>query len=56
MRVTLYHFTSTLPDNVDVLLVGPLGQKYVLMADAGGSTPITGQGVSRSLSEIHAKS
>jgi hypothetical protein len=45
MRLTLYHFTANTPDNVDVLLVGPLGQKYILAADAGGSTPITGQGV-----------
>jgi Carboxypeptidase regulatory-like domain len=29
-----------LPDNLDVLLVGPLGQKFVLMGDAGGATAI----------------
>ena len=45
MRLTLYDLTATIPDNVDVLLVGPLGQKFILMADAGGSTPIAGQGV-----------
>jgi hypothetical protein len=40
IRVTLYDFWHELPDNVDVLLVGPLGQKYVLMGDAGGAIPI----------------
>ena len=28
----LYH---VLPDNLDALLVGPLGQKFILMGDAG---------------------
>jgi hypothetical protein len=41
MRVTLYDLTSEFVDRVDVLLVSPLGQKFILMADAGGSTPIT---------------
>jgi hypothetical protein len=45
MRVTLYDVTANMVDNMDVLLVSPLGQKFVLMADAGGTTPITGQGV-----------
>src|SRR5205814_3680403 len=45
MRVTLYDLTANVPDNVDVLLVSPLGTKYILMADAGGATAITGQGV-----------
>jgi hypothetical protein len=39
MRVTLYDYTHTAPDLVDVLLVGPLGQEFILMADAGGLTP-----------------
>ena len=29
-----------MPDNLDVLLVGPEGQKFILMGDAGGSIPI----------------
>jgi hypothetical protein len=45
MRVTLYHMTAQVPDNVHVLLVGPLGQKFILMANAGGNTPINGPGV-----------
>jgi hypothetical protein len=36
MRVTLYDLSQSFPDNVDVLLVGPNGAKYVLMADTGG--------------------
>jgi hypothetical protein len=41
MRLTLYDFTSNSPDNVDLLLVGPLGQKFIIMANAGGTGPIT---------------
>jgi hypothetical protein len=40
LRVTLYDLTHQLPDNVDVLLVGPTGAKFVIMGDAGGSIPI----------------
>ena len=41
MRVTLYDYSHTVPDNVDVLLVGPGGgiRNMVLMADAGGINP-----------------
>jgi large repetitive protein len=39
MRVTLYDYSHSSPDNVDVLLVGPQGQKFILMADAGGTNP-----------------
>ena len=41
IRVTLYDLSQTFPDNVKILLVGPNGAKYVLMADAGGPTPIS---------------
>lgn len=37
LRVTLYDFFDFNPDDIDVLLVGPQGQKILLMADAGGS-------------------
>jgi hypothetical protein len=37
VRVTLYDFFDFNPDDIDVLLVGPQGQKMLLMADAGGS-------------------
>jgi hypothetical protein len=40
IRVTLYDYYTLFPDNIDVLLVGPNGAKYVLMADAGGLSPI----------------
>jgi len=38
MRVTLYDVTQVMPDNMDVLLVSPSGQNFLLMADAGGNT------------------
>lgn len=41
IRITLYDVRLDSPFNMDVLLVGPLGQQYVLMADAGGSLPMT---------------
>lgn len=40
MRVTLYDFSHSFPDNVDVLLVGPTGQKFIIMADVGNAQPI----------------
>jgi len=40
MRVTLYDVSHAFPDNMDVLLVGPNGQKYLLLADTGGNTAI----------------
>jgi hypothetical protein len=36
MRVSIYDYSHQFPDNVDLLLVGPQGQKFILMADAGG--------------------
>lgn len=41
MRVSLYDLSHVFPDNIDVLLVGPTGAKYVLMADTGGPIGIT---------------
>ncbi len=44
MRVTIYDYSTTNPDNVDFLLVGPGGQKFILLANAGGSAsggPVT---------------
>ncbi len=41
LRVTLYDVYHATPDNIDVLLVGPGGQKFVLQGDAGGTVPIT---------------
>jgi subtilisin-like proprotein convertase family protein len=36
VTVTLSNFNHTFPDDVDVLLVGPGGQKFILMSDVGG--------------------
>ena len=41
VRVTLYDVTHDIPDNMDFLLFGPNGAKFILMADAGGPTPLT---------------
>jgi hypothetical protein len=40
IRLTLYDVSHFDPDSIEVLLVGPGGQKYVLMADVGGSSGI----------------
>ena len=44
MRITLYDYSCSFPDDTDFLLIGPTGQNMVLLADAGGSTlggPVT---------------
>jgi len=42
VTVTLSGFSHTAPDDVDVLLVGPGGQKFIVMSDAGGTaTPVS---------------
>lgn len=38
VRVTLFGFTHPTPDDLDILLVSPTGQKFVLMGDAGGTS------------------
>jgi hypothetical protein len=40
IRVTLYDLQHVLPDNIDVLIVGPQGQKFILQGDAGGPNPM----------------
>jgi subtilisin-like proprotein convertase family protein len=40
VTVRLADFTHTFPDDIDVLLVGPVGQKFVLMSDAGGGPDV----------------
>nr|MBA3480381.1 proprotein convertase P-domain-containing protein [Pirellulales bacterium] len=42
VNVSFFGITHTLPDDLDVLLVGPAGQKVVLMSDAGGNSDISG--------------
>jgi len=41
-RVTLHDVQHTAPSNLDILLVGPGGQKVELMSDAGGGNDIDG--------------
>lgn len=40
VSVTLYELSHTWPDDLDILLVGPDGQKVMLMSDAGGSSDL----------------
>jgi len=40
VTVTLNNLNHTFPDDVDVLLVGPGGQRVLLMSDAGGSPDV----------------
>jgi subtilisin-like proprotein convertase family protein len=42
LSVTLRGLSHSWPDDLDVLLVGPGGQRTVLMSDAGGSFPVAG--------------
>src|SRR5882724_6644087 len=37
VTVTLTNINHTFPDDIDILLVGPTGQKTILMSDAGGT-------------------
>jgi hypothetical protein len=39
MRVTLYDLAADIPDNLDVMLVAPGGQAFILMANSGGMSP-----------------
>jgi subtilisin-like proprotein convertase family protein len=40
VEVHLYHVNHTYPDDLDVLLVGPTGQKVILMSDVGGGNDL----------------
>lgn len=41
VSVTLSNLSHTFPDDLDILLVGPGGQRVLLMSDAGGQNSIT---------------
>src|SRR4051794_312939 len=40
--VSIFGLTHTFPDDLDILLVGPGGQKVLLMSDTGGSGDLSG--------------
>ncbi len=40
VTVSLTKFNHTFPDDVDILLVGPAGQKVMLLSDAGGNQSV----------------
>jgi subtilisin-like proprotein convertase family protein len=40
VNLTLRNFGSQWPDDVDILLVGPAGQKAIIMSDAGNGTSV----------------
>jgi len=40
VTVTLLGINHTFPDDVDILLVGPGGDKFIIMSDAGGSVDL----------------
>lgn len=42
VTLTMNGINAPNPDHVDFLLVGPLGQKFLFMGDAGGAVPLTG--------------
>ena len=45
LNVRLAGYGHTFPDDVDVLLVGPQGQKALLMSNVGGSNDVNGVGI-----------
>lgn len=42
-RVTLQNNFHSYPDDLDIMVVGPGGQNAIIMSDAGGNHPLTGQ-------------
>ena len=41
VKATLNGFSHSFPDDADILLVGPGGQRTILMSDAGGNTAVS---------------
>lgn len=52
VRITIYDLVHSNPDDLDILLVSPTGVKMVLMADAGGSNPLTGSGATLTFDDM----
>jgi PKD repeat protein/subtilisin-like proprotein convertase family protein len=46
VRVHLYNINHTRPDDIDILLVGPMGKNLIIMSDAGGSLNLENVGLS----------
>ena len=42
VNVSLFGVTHTNPDDLDILLVGPTGQKVIILSDVGGTPDISG--------------
>ncbi|MGA9768898.1 MAG: HYR domain-containing protein [Blastocatellia bacterium] len=42
VTVTLNNLSHTVPDDIDILLVGPGGQNAIIMSDVGGSIAVSG--------------
>ncbi|HEY6803935.1 MAG TPA: S8 family serine peptidase [Pyrinomonadaceae bacterium] len=42
VRVTLKNISHTFPDDVDVMLVGPTGRKFIILSDAGDTNDWVG--------------
>ena len=40
LTVTINDFRHHFPDDVDMMLVGPAGQKMIIWSDVGGSSPV----------------
>lgn len=45
VKVALFNFRHTFPDDVDIVLVGPQGRRAVLMSDAGGGEDVNAPGI-----------
>ncbi len=54
VTVTLKGYSHTFPDDVDVLLVGPTGRKFILYSDTGGATDILPPGFSLTFDDAAA--
>ena len=54
VTVTLKQMTHTFPDDVDVLLVGPTGVKFILMSDVIGSTDLTARPTHSTTAQRHS--